>query len=155
MKAIEIESTKNFMGKLLGSEVFDDFLLEEATIKTFNTFTIDGRVIPEFYDDFEFGYEFSLWKDIRPVCFDLIKGKQLPVSCHFVLQLKPEKVEQILRLGNSPTSFEMVKSFTLNIKYIGGAVTLISATSMKTFVMDQTPDRLWDEYVEEFAKRIN
>lgn len=153
MKAIEIESTKNFMAKLLGSDVFDDFLLEEATIKTFNTFTIDGRVIPEFYDDYEFGYEFSTWKDIRQVCFDLIKGKQLPVSCHFVLLLKPEKVEQILRLGNSPTSADMVKGFTLNIKYVGGNVTLISATGMKTFIMDQTPDRLWDEYMEDFARK--
>ena len=153
MKAFQIDNIKNFMKNLLIGDSFDNFLLEEASIKTYNTFTIGGRIIPEYFDDYEFGYEFSTWKDIRPVCFDLIKGKQLPVSCHFVLLLKPEKVEQILRLGNSPTSADMVKGFTLNIKYVGGNVTLISATGMKTFVMDQTPDRLWDEYMEDFARK--
>lgn len=153
MKAYTIESTKNFMGKLLGSTVFDDFLLEEASVRTYNTFTIDGRIIPEFFDDYEFGYEFSEWKDIKPICFDLIKGHRLPVACHFILQLKPEKIEQILRLGGSTVSADMVKSFTLNIKYQNNEVTLITATSFKTFIMDKTPDILWDEYIDEFVTK--
>lgn len=155
MIALNIENTKNFMSKLLGTQAFDDFLLEEATIKTYNTFNIDGRVIPEFYDDYEFGYEFSTWKDIRPICFDLIKGKSLPVYCHFVLQLKPEKVEQILRLGQSPVSKDVVKSFTLNIKYnANNEVTIITATSFNTFIMDKSPDNLWDKYIEDFISSI-
>lgn len=155
MIALSIENTKNFMSKLLGTEAFDDFLLEEAVIRTYNTFTIDGRVVPEFFDDYEFGYEFSTWKDIRPICFDLIKGKTLPVYCHFVLQLKPEIVEQILRLGSSPTSKDMVKSFNLNIKYnANNEVTVITATSFNTFLLDKTPDALWDRYVEDFISKL-
>lgn len=150
MKALNIENTKTFMSRLLGSEAFDDFLLEEASIRTYNTFTIDGRIIPEFYDDYEFGYEFSEWKTIRPVCFDLIKGKQLPVYCQFVLQLKPEVVNEILRRGNASIDPTLVKSFTLNIKYSNKEIVVISGTSFTTFVMDKTPDELWDSYVEDF-----
>lgn len=143
------------MAKLLGSSAFDDFLLEEATIKTFNTFTINGRIIPEFYDDYEFGYEFSSWKDLKPVCFDLIKGKQLPVYCHFVMQLSPEKVKTLILNSDCPTSPDLIKSFTLNIRYSNGEVNLVTATSFTTFVMDKTPDEIWDNYIDFFVKALS
>lgn len=154
MKAFTIENTKSFMSKLLAGDAFDAFLLEEATIKTYNTFTIDGRIIPDFYDDYEFGYEFSLWKDIKGVCFDLIKGKQLPVYCHFIMQLKPENIAILLKRGESSVDPAQVKSFTLNIKYNNGEITVISATSMTTFIMDKTPDELWDKYIGEFINAL-
>lgn len=154
MKAFSIESTKNFMKEFLIGDRFDDFFLEEATIKTYNTFKIDGRILPEFYDDYEFGSEFSLWKDMKGICFDLIKGKQVPVGFHFVLQLSPEKIEQILRLGGSATNSSMVKSFTLNIKFQNNEITVVTATSFNTFIMDKTPDILWDDYVERFLGEL-
>ena len=150
MKAFTIDNTKVFMTQLLTKDTFDDFLLEEAVIKTYNTFTIDGRIVPEFFDDYEFGYEFSEWKDIKPICFDLIKGKQIPVSFHFVLQLKPEKIEQILRDGDSSFSSDSVKSFTLNIRFANNEITAVTATSLKTFIMDKTADEIWDNYMEAF-----
>lgn len=42
MIALQIKEIKSFMGKLLGTECFDSFLLEEAVITTYNTFRIDG-----------------------------------------------------------------------------------------------------------------
>ena len=65
MKAYRIKDVKNFMGKLLGSESFDSFLLAEGTITTYNTFVIDGHMVKEFFvgdvnDDNELPpYEFS------------------------------------------------------------------------------------------------
>lgn len=152
MKAFQIDNIKNFMKNLLIGDSFDNFLLEEASIKTYNTFTIDGRIIPEYFDDYEFGYEFSLWKDIKPMCFDLIKGKILPVSFHFIMQLKSEEIERLLRLNSSNISPDVVKSFTLNIKYTNHQISLITATSFKTFVMDKSVDDLWDKYIEDFLK---
>lgn len=153
MNAFSIENTKNFMSQLLIGDVFDSFLLEEASITTYNTFTINGRIVPEYFDDFEIGGdEFSSWKDIKPMCFDLIKGKMLPVSFHFILQLKSEEIEKILRLGSCKTSVKDIKSFTLNIKYVNHEITLITATSFNTFIMDKNPDILWDQYIEKFLK---
>lgn len=154
MQAFSIENTKNFMSKLLIGDVFDDFLLEEASIKTYNIFNIDGRIIPEFYDDYEFGYEFSLWKDIKPICFELIKGKQTPVSFHFILQLKPEEINKIMLKAGSALSTNEIKSFTINIKFSAGEITIISATSMHSFIPDKSPDQIFDKYVEDFLKRI-
>ena len=71
MKAYKIKELKNFMSRLLGSSVFDGFLLAEASIATYNTFFIDGRINKEFFTgdlNDEGGipsYEFSLWQDMR------------------------------------------------------------------------------------------
>ena len=68
MIALQIKEIKSFMGKLLGTECFDSFLLEEAVITTYNTFRIDGRINREFYSDEEWENkethpdEFSAWK---------------------------------------------------------------------------------------------
>ena len=50
MKALKITETKNFMGILLKSDCFEDFLLAEASITTYNTFTIDGHLQQDFFD---------------------------------------------------------------------------------------------------------
>ncbi len=49
MIALKITNVKQFMAKLLGGEDFDSFLLEEATISTYNTFMIDGHQNRDFY----------------------------------------------------------------------------------------------------------
>ena len=49
MKAYRISDLKNFMNKLLLSDHFDYFLLEEGTIVTANTYRIDGHVQKDFY----------------------------------------------------------------------------------------------------------
>ena len=51
MIALQIKEVKSFMGKLLGTECFDSFLLEEAVITTYNTFHIDGRINREFFSN--------------------------------------------------------------------------------------------------------
>ena len=85
------------MAKFLAGDDFDAFLLEQAVISTYNTFTIDGRDNRDFYSTEEWEnkelrpYEFSTWKKVRPVCFDLIKGKHTPAAFHFVLHLIDRK----------------------------------------------------------------
>ena len=49
MVALQIQDIKNFMSKLLLSQTFDNFLLVEGSITTFNTFRIDGRLHTAFY----------------------------------------------------------------------------------------------------------
>ena len=43
MTALELKVTKSIMNSLLASEQFDSFLVEEATITTYNTFHKIGR----------------------------------------------------------------------------------------------------------------
>ena len=82
MIACNICDIKLFTKKLFIGETFDRFLLKEAEIVTFNTFSIDGRVHKSFYSEEERAEgqieEYSTWKTLRPFCFSLIKGKKLP-----------------------------------------------------------------------------
>lgn len=156
MKAYRIKDVKNFMAKLLGSDSFDSFLLAEGTITTYNTFLIDGHMVKEFFmgdvndDNCLPPYEFSEWKTMRSLCFDLIKGKRTPVSFKLVLHLKPEIIHEILEKGESAVSASDVKAFVLNIKYDGSVLTCITATAFHSFLPDKTPDRQWDEYITLF-----
>ena len=159
MIALKITNIKQFMGKLLGSEDFDSFLLEEASISTYNTFFIDGHQNKEFYTTEEWEdetirpYDFSAWKTIRPICFDLIKGTRTPTAFRFVLHLIPKYTEEILQDGDTAVTLQQIRAFVLNIKYDGTDLTLVTGTAFHTFLMDKTPDILWDRAVKQFLAK--
>ncbi len=50
MLALKITDIRDFTNKLFIGEVFDKFCLTEASITTFNTFSIDGRLLKDFFD---------------------------------------------------------------------------------------------------------
>lgn len=159
MIALQITNIRQFMGKLLGSGDFDSFLLEEASISTYNTFLIDGHQNRAFYSAEEWEneavrpYDFSMWKTIRPICFDLIKGTRTPAAFHFVLHLMPQYIPALLQRGGATVAAEQVKAFVLNIKYDGASLTVVTGTALHTFLPDKSPDRIWDETVREFLAR--
>lgn len=98
-------------------------------------------------------YDFTKWKTIRPVCFDLIKGRRTPAAFQFVLHLIPEYVASVLKKGDTGITPQQVKAFVLNIRYDGTGLTLVTGTSYNTFLMDKTPDTLWDQAVRQFLAR--
>ncbi len=158
MISLRITQTKDFMQKLLSSDAFDLFLLEEAFISTYNTFSIDGHLQKDFYGKEEsdipaLQYGFSLWKDMKSICYQLIKGKYTPLNFKFVLHLMPEYVKGILEKGNSPLLPEQIKAYVLNIRYDGTAVTIITGTCYETFCLDKEPEQLWDQAVRTFLSR--
>lgn len=159
MIALKITNIKQFMGRLLGSEDFDIFLLEEASVSTYNTFLIDGHQNREFYSTEEWEdesvrpYDFSTWKTIRPICFDLIKGSRTPSSFRFVLHLMPQYTESVLLSGDTAVTPQQVKAFVLNIKYDSTDLTLVTGTAFHTFLPDKTPDALWDRAVRQFLTK--
>ena len=159
MIALRITNVKQFMGKLLTGEDFDSFLLEEASIRTYNTFIIDGHQNRDFYSTEEWEdkqirpYDFSCWKAMRPICFELIKGKHTPAAFHFVLHLMPEYMASILSGGYTTVTTQKIKTFVLNIRYDGSALTLVTGTAFHTFLPDKTPDSLWDQAIRQFLTK--
>lgn len=159
MIAIEITSQKIFMSQLLNGDTFDIFLLEEATVKTAATYTIDGYVNREFYDPEELesgiaSYEFMPWADAKALCFQLIKGKRTPLLLKLVLQLKPQQMQALLD-SKSDTTFDprQLKSLVLTIKYDGTRTILTTATSYHSFVMNKEPDQLWDKAMVQYLTK--
>lgn len=155
MLAFQITSMKNFMHCLLNTDIFDLFLLEEAVISTANTYSIEGRVNKEFFQPEELTeglcpYEFTPWKDIRGLCFDLIKGKRTPLSFKFVLHLKPEQAQSLLQKGNCDMEISQVKALVLTIRYDGEKAMLTTGCSYHTFVISKEPEVLWDKALSSY-----
>lgn len=158
MISLQIKVTKNMMNALLASECFDSFFLEETVITTFNTFHIDGHIVKDFYTADELSQsspDFSLWKDIRPFCFQIIKGKKTPVSFRVVLHAPKALVEKIAADPECGVAANMIRALALNIRYENGHVLCVTGSSYTTFIMDKSAERLWDMYVRRMLLDIN
>ena len=160
MVALQIQDIKNFMSKLLLSQTFDHFLLIEGSITTFNTFRIDGRLHTDFFTEEEreerrlYDREFSLWKDVKPFCLELIKGKKTPLGFKFTFQLSKENTTKLLTSsGITSIQPENVSGLLLNIRYDNGALNIITATNLSLFTLDKTLERAWDDMVKRFLKQ--
>lgn len=150
---------KTFTHHLLVADTFDNFLMAEATISTAHTYQIDGHINKDFFTTEELAdspvlpYDFSQWKDMKPLCFNLIKGKRTPLFFKFVLHLKPEQVGKLMAAGNSSVSAEQIKALVLTIKYDGTQAVLTTGSAFHTFLMSKEPDTLWDKALQQFLDR--
>lgn len=157
MIAIKVIKQKNFMAKLLTSELFDSFLVEEVVIDTYNTFTIDGRIHKEFYKNANDGDEgcpkdaFSKWEKLRPICLDLIKGRQTPLGFKFILRLNDEQKASLFGALDSDVSMDQV-SFGINIKFSSGEVVITTGVNYSIFTLDKEAEKAWDNYVPSFLE---
>lgn len=160
MLALKIKSTKQIMNALLVSETFDSFLTEEVVITTYNTFHIDGHIVKEFYTNEEIESmdndlpDFSSWKDIRPVCFSLIKGKKTPVNFRFILHASKELISAIAADPSCEVNENLIRSLVLNIRYENGSVSIVTGTSFTTFLMDKSVDHVWDSYLKKYLSDL-
>lgn len=157
MVALNIEDLKGFTSRLFVGDTFDRWLVREASVTTFNTFTIDGRVRHGYYTDVELEEqkieEYSAWKTVRPICFTLIKGKKLPGSFQITLQLSPEAAERFVKGTGLDYRMEQVGGLYLNIRYEEGALRCVTGLALKIFTLDKQLEIEWDEAVKRFLKK--
>ena len=159
MRSYQIQDIKDFMKKLLIGEAFDTFLLSEASITTFATFHIDGAFHSEYLGTAESelltaeqsGY--TLWRRIRPFFFDLIKGKNTPLSFRIVFRLASHNVERLITQSGVSMRPEDVDGLFLNIHFDGSSLTCTSGTSLRVFSLDKSLEHAWDEMLERFFRR--
>lgn len=158
MTALELVDIKDFMNKLLGTDLMDHFLLPEAVITTFVTHTIDGRVHPEFYSpqDEDYGQvnqnaicPFSL---LRPVCFGLMKGRRTPLSFQFVFQLSPENQQRTIERSGCNFRSEDILGMFLNLRYQDKRLTCTTGISYRSFSLDKSLEHEWDRLVGLFFR---
>ena len=150
MLALKIQSTKNFMNQLLTGELFDSFLLEEATISGAIDYSLDGHIHPEFYGEEPISYDFLPWTEAKSVCYQLIKGKRTPLYFKFVLQLKPEAMNKLLEQNSLLEASENLKAMVLSIRFDERGTILTTGTSYHNFSLDKSPDKLWDQALLRF-----
>ena len=160
MIALQIQDIKNFMSKLLLSQTFDNFLLVEGAVTTFNTFRIEGRMHNDFFTPEETAQlelenrEFSLWKEVKPFCLELIKGKKTPLSFKFTFQLSKENTEKLLHSSGITSILpENISGLLLNIRFDNGILCVITATNLNLFTLDKSLEHAWDDMVKKFLKQ--
>lgn len=151
MIALELTKVKESMAKLLLSDTFDNFLLIQAEIVTFHTYTIDGYLKKEFYDEENRPTrDYSLWKEAREHCYSMIKGSRTPLRFSIVLGLSVENTENLLVQQGLPYKNTDVKGLYLNIRYDGEKLICTTGTSMNLFTMGKTLEQTWDKMAQKF-----
>lgn len=160
MIALQVQDIKNFMSKLLLSQTFDNFLLVEGSITTYNTFRIDGRIHKDFFTEEEIverslaDREFSLWKEIKPFCLELIKGKKTPLGFKLIFQLSKENTAKLIAAsGITSIQPENVSGLLLNVRYDSNGLSCITATSLNLFTLDKSLEHAWDDMIKRFLKQ--
>ena len=145
-------SAKSCMAHLLLKDTFDSFSFIEGQITTFNTFQIDGYLQKEFFDEAP-KQTYSHWKDVRDFCFNIIRGKRTPLSFKIVLALNENAYADFLSAHQITTYRpEDIRGLYLNFHYNGSTLQCVTGISMKTFTLDKSLEKEWDQHAEGFFK---
>ena len=98
MISMKILDVKSFMSSLLIHSVFDELLLCELDIATFNQFHISGKLIKDWFskEELEERDDYSKWEEIKPYAFQIMKGTKTPTSFKVVLQLQNKDTKEFV-----------------------------------------------------------
>ena len=179
MKLFTIQDTKEFMAKLLVGSLFDSYLVSDGTLTTFTTFQIQGDLHPDYYsadamppllsDSMAVSPEqeagsgqdrkraaapsLTPWGLLRPGFYQLIRGKNAPLSLRLVLRCPEAETAVLLQsLPQGPSPADVGGLF-LNIRYDRKELSIITGTSLRTFYPGHALDNLWDEYTEQLLRQ--
>lgn len=148
MREHEISEQKKLTTLLFAKEDFDEYLLVEAKVQTFATYHIGGKIVKEYFDDEESRKEsFCQWKKVRNLCYDMVKGKKLPISFTIVLRLSSSMLLQWLKNQDIDNHLVDGKSFFVNIYYREKRLYVVSGMASETFGLDKSVEKLWDDEV--------
>ena len=158
MIALKLPEVRIFMNKLLCTETFDNFLLQEATIQGSISYHIEGTLHKDFYSEEELEQEhlndlsFIPYGKVRTQCFDLIKGKRTPSFFKFVLLLSPMNLEKTLQQSASSLTSADVTAAFINLKFQNNSLLLTTGISYRTFTIDKSLYHEWDNLIKKFLK---
>ncbi len=129
MQTYPISNRKEFMAKLLKSDLFDTFEVKEVIIHAAFKLVIDGGRNMDYFDTLN-GETYSkllTWGELRKNVYELMQGSKMP------------------------TYFKIY----LNIHFKDNQISCSTGTSYKTFTLDQSADKLWDEKMKQFLFKYN
>lgn len=158
MNLITINDIKITMAMLLGKDVFNKFLLDEAEVMTYAKLTLNGRRNMKWYDteEIERGLsEFIKWGEIRQIFFDYIKGSKTPE--YFKVSLKADDIVAKQMLEDSGCYDKYVSLGTqlhMQIRYGNDVLQIVTGVYNSQFTMDKTVENAWDNAVKEWIKAL-
>ncbi len=157
MIALQIEDIKQFMLHLFSKNTFDEFWLSEAKIKMGVSYEVNGFLNKEFYDSQEWEElkhrQYTKWVEQKQIVFSMIRGHKTPDSMQIVFMLPKARVDSMILQNNLPISLEEIRGLFLNIQYKNKQLLVTTGVSMKSFSLDKTIQRVWEEEVVCFLQQ--
>ena len=146
MESFDITNRKEFMAKLLKSDLFDSFEVREVISHTAFKLVIDGKRNQDYFNDIQSDpdkvySDYLNWGEIRKHVYELMQGHKLPTYFKIILSTKKEKTIQL-----SPDA----STFYLNITFKDNQNTCSTGTAYQDFTLDKTADQIWDERMKQF-----
>ena len=142
--SLDGEDIKKFMNALLRENGFDIFRVHSCEITTFCNFSIDGTVNKDFFED-EAPEGNCPWAVLKPVVFNIIKGKKLPKVFKLVLGVPKDKL---------PLLHDNLKEAFLNINYENGKINFVTGTLQNEFRLDKQQDEAFENYIRKLFKKL-
>ncbi len=153
MIALKLPEVKDSMESLLLKDTFDSFNFIEGSITTFTTFSIDGTLQKDYFDEKEGLLSHPTWKQIRTYCHTLIKGSRPPLRFKFILALSTENTAKLMQKELPHIKVEDIQGFYLNFIYENKALHCYTGFSYKTFQLDKSAEKVWDEIAPKYLKQ--
>lgn len=146
MQAFEITNRKEFMSKLLKSDLFESFEVREVISHTAFKLVIDGKRNQEYFNDIQNDLdrvysEYLTWGELRRHVYQLMQGHTLPTYFKIILCTAPLKTAQLSQDAST---------FYLNITFKDNQMTCSTGTAYKDFTLDKSADQIWDERIKQF-----
>lgn len=159
MKLYEITHIKEFTAKLFAETAFDEYLLSEAQFSTAVTYSIDGHINEAFVGEEdmqlpEYQEGYLPWKRIRPICYQMIKGRKVPQFFKIVLKLPKQMVDAFVADNEAESAKENISGLFLNMIFRNNLLNCTSGIAMNEFSMDKALENLWDEHVGTLLKEF-
>lgn len=131
------------MNKFLKSELFDNFLVREAVLHTAFKSILDGHRNIDFYntDEQEGLSDYLSWGEMRPYIYHIITGSKSPSYFKIILCTNKTKTTAIST---------DVDTFFVNITFKSGEIHVGTGVAYKTFTLDKSPEKIWDEKIKQF-----
>lgn len=157
MIALKITDTRTFMSHLLIKDTFDGLLFTDVELAMANTYSISGSINRGFYTDEEYDVlpdkDYSTWGAVKPFCYSLIKGSKVPGSMKVIFCMPKQHIEEVLEASGGILTADDVEGMNLNVRYMNGELNLITGTSLKTFTLDKSVEKAYDNYIIAYLDR--
>ncbi len=153
MIALKLPEIKDSMEALLLKDSFDSFDFIEGSISTFTTFTIDGTLQKEYFDNQEGLPSHPTWKQVKSYCHTLIKGSRTPLRFKFILALSSDNTTKLLERELPNINPNDIQGFYLNFVYENKALHCYTGFSYKSFQMDKSPEKVWDNIAPKYLRQ--
>lgn len=152
MIVFEISNNKIFMNMLLKENIFDNFEVRNIEIQSFIKFEISGLIDNSYFMSSEqnlieqnlIEQKYCLWKELKTIIFQLIKGNKAPKSIKIIFSYK--QVDEIN---------ENAAALFFNIIFENGKILCTNGCSEKIFSLNKKVENSWDTYIKNFVETNN